>query len=68
MFGECCRCPDGLVPLLDRRVIVATKCGEITGFFRAVGETFLEVEETDPRLELTVIQCQQICHVRSARS
>ena len=68
MFGECCRCPDGLVPLLDRKVIVATKCGEITGFLRAVGETFPEVEEKDPRLELAVHQVTQIRHVRAARS
>jgi len=66
MCQDCCRCPEGLTPLLDRRVIVATKYGEITGFLRAIGETFLEVAETDPRLELTVIPCAHICHIRPA--
>lgn len=68
MSEICCRCPEGLVALLDRRVVVATKCGEVTGFLRAVGETFVEVEEADPRWDLTVIPCSHICHVRLAHS
>ncbi|NMB02567.1 MAG: hypothetical protein GX971_13790 [Firmicutes bacterium] len=64
MSCDCCQCPEGLVPLLDRRVLVDTKCGEITGILRAFGETFLEVEELDPRFELTIIQCGKICYVR----
>lgn len=64
MRCECCQCPEGLVPFLDRRVTVAIKCGEINGFLRAFGETFLEVEETDPRFELTIIQCTKVCYVR----
>lgn len=68
MDQECCRCPEGLVPFLDRKVTVYTKCGEITGFLRAFGESFIEVEETDPRLDLTIIQCAQICHIRLVRT
>jgi hypothetical protein len=49
---------------LDRRVVVSTKCGEIRGILRAFGETFLEVEEDNPKLDLTVIQCGQICSIR----
>lgn len=67
MNRTCCQCPEGLVPFLDRRVVVGTKCGEITGILRAFGETFLEVEEKDHRIDLTVIQCSQVCYVRSAR-
>jgi|GEM_PF-571680 hypothetical protein len=67
MSCRCCRCPDGLIPLLDRRVVVVTKCGEISGTLRAVGDTFLEIEETHPRLQLTVVQCEQICYVRTVR-
>jgi hypothetical protein len=63
MTVDCCRCPEGLVPFLDRRVKVATKCGDIVGILRAIGETFLEVEESDPRGILTVIQCGTICYI-----
>lgn len=63
MTPDKCRCPEGLVPFLDRRVKVATKCQKVTGILRAFGETFLEVEEDDPRFELTVIQCVQVCFV-----
>ncbi len=49
---------------LDRRVVVQTKCGEVKGILRAFGETFLEVEEEGYKLELTVIQCSQVCFVR----
>lgn len=63
MFA-CCNCPvNQLVPFLDRRVKVVTKCGEITGILRAIGETFIEVEESDHRFVLTVIQCAVICYV-----
>lgn len=64
MCIDCCQCPEGLVPFLDRRVIVSTKCGEIRGILRAVGETFLEIQEDNPKTELTVIQCGQVCFVR----
>ena len=60
---DCCRCPEGLVPFLDRMVKVATKCGDITGVLRAIGETFIEVEESDHRIVLTVVQCAQICYI-----
>ena len=53
---ECCRCPEGMVHLLDRKVTEYTKCGEITGFLTAYGESLIEVEETDPRLDLTIFQ------------
>lgn len=62
-----CQCPEGLVPLLDRRVVVATKCGEVAGILRAFGETFLEVEELDPRFDLTIIQCEQVCYVKQTK-
>ncbi len=62
MFRNCCQCPEGLILFLDRRVVVETKCGEIKGFLRAFGETFLEVQED--KVELTVIQCAQVCSVR----
>jgi hypothetical protein len=64
MRPGCCVCPEGLVMFLDRQVVVATKCGEIRGFLRAFGDTFLEIEENNPKLDLTVIQCGQICSVR----
>ena len=64
MFRDCCQCPEGLVMFLDRRVLVQTKCGEIKGILRAFGETFLEVEEENFKLELTVIQCAQVCSIR----
>jgi len=38
-----------LEPFLDREVEVVTKCGKIRGILRAIGETFLEVEEADPK-------------------
>ncbi|MDI9440820.1 MAG: hypothetical protein GX101_00020 [Firmicutes bacterium] len=60
----CCRCPEGLVSLLDRRVLVSTPCGDITGILRGFGQTFLEVEESNPSLELTIIQCEQVCFIR----
>lgn len=63
----CCRCPEGLEPLLDRKVEVATQCGKVTGILRAFGETFLEVQEDNPKLELTVIQCSQVCYVKMLR-
>jgi hypothetical protein len=59
-----CTCPRGLEAFLDRRVEVGTKCGKITGILRAFGETFLEVQEDDPKVELTVIQCGKVCYVR----
>jgi len=49
MTSDCCRCPLGLEPFLDREVEVVTKCGKIRGILRAIGETFLEVEEADPK-------------------
>jgi hypothetical protein len=52
-----------LEAFLDRRVEVGTKCGKITGILRAFGETFLEVQEDDRKLELTVIQCAKVCYV-----
>ncbi|WP_353892415.1 hypothetical protein PRVXH_001762 [Proteinivorax hydrogeniformans] len=61
---SCCLCPEGLEPLLDRKVKVATKCGDITGILRAFGETFLEVEEDDFKTVLTVIQCEKVCYIR----
>ncbi|NLL47272.1 MAG: hypothetical protein GX249_01690 [Firmicutes bacterium] len=64
MARNCCLCPEGLVMFLDRRVLVQTKCGEIKGFLRAFGETFLEVQEENPKLELTVIQCAHVCSIR----
>jgi len=64
MTSDRCRCPEGLVPSLDRRVVVATTCEKITGVLLAVGETFLEVSEDEPRVEMTVIQCVQLCLVR----
>lgn len=64
MCLDCCTCPEGVVMFLDRRVVVSTKCGEIRGILRAFGETFLEVEEDNPKLDLTVIQCGQICSIR----
>ncbi len=64
MILDHCKCPEGLVPFLDRRVVVATTCERITGILLAFGETFLEVREDDPKLELTVIQCVQVCFVR----
>ncbi|NMB21607.1 MAG: hypothetical protein GX979_12130 [Firmicutes bacterium] len=64
MARNCCLCPEGLAMFLDRRVVVQTKCGEVKGILRAFGETFLEVEEEGYKLELTVIQCSQVCFVR----
>jgi len=64
MIWECCRCPMGLEPYLDRRVEVATKCGLVKGVLRAIGETFLEVQEEDPKFELTIIQCAKVCWIR----
>ena len=49
---------------LDRRVVVETKCGEIRGILRAFGETFLEVQEDNYKVELTIIQCAKVCSVR----
>lgn len=59
-----CSCPRGLEAFLDRRVEVGTKCGKITGTLRAFGETFLEVNEDDHKIELTVIQCAKVCFVK----
>lgn len=67
MCLDCCTCPEGLVMFLDRSVVVSTKCGEIQGILRAFGETFLEVEENNPTLELTVIQCGQVCSIKLIR-
>ncbi len=64
MSRNCCQCPEGLVMFLDRRVVVQTKCGEIRGILRAFGDTFLEVEEENYKLELTVIQCAKVCSIR----
>ncbi len=64
MHRDCCACPEGLAMFLDRRVVVSTKCGDIHGILRAFGETFLEVQEDNPKVELTVIQCGQVCFVR----
>ncbi len=64
MSVDCCACPEGLVMFLDRRVVVSTKCGEIRGTLRAFGETFLEVEENNPKVDLTVIQCAQVCSIQ----
>ncbi|MTI94767.1 MAG: hypothetical protein FH749_04645 [Firmicutes bacterium] len=58
-----CQCPKGLEQFLDRRVKVATKCGDITGILRAFGETFLEVQEEHPKTVLTIIQCEKVCFI-----
>lgn len=49
---------------LDRRVVVTTKCGEVRGILRAFVDTFLEVEEANPKLDLTIIQCGQVCSIQ----
>lgn len=67
MSCTCCRCPEGLIPLLDRQVKVQTKCDTILGVLRAFGETFLEVEEADTELELTVIQCGTVCYIKEIK-
>ena len=64
MSRNCCQCPEGLVMFLDRRVVVETKCGEIRGILRAFGETLLEVQEDNYKVELTIIQCAKVCSVR----
>ncbi len=64
MSRNCCQWPEGLVMFLDRRVVVETKCGEIRGILRAFGETFLEVQEDNYKVELTIIQCAKVCSVR----
>ena len=64
MCLECCACPEGLGMFLDRRIVVSTKCGEIRGTLRAFGEIFLEVEEENPKVDLTVIQCGKVCSIR----
>jgi len=64
MNRSCCACPEGLAMFLDRRVVVTTKCGEVRGILRAFGDTFLEVEEANPKLDLTIIQCGQVCSIQ----